>query len=169
MSYCFAIILVVLSVGRAPLFLLFREPAELGFFPQTPMEKLCCPRRFPPGAKGMATGGDILHPPTACACACVCIAFHSVYCPGVLCLYLPLFAVLSQLPALRGPLWTWSVDLGNPHPLSRLVSPSSAPLGSVAPHAARVRRVSSMDCFSLCPLMTHSTTTYRNCLCPLEA
>ena len=43
LSYCFAVILIVLSVGRAPL--LFREPAELGFFPQTPMEKLCCPRR----------------------------------------------------------------------------------------------------------------------------
>jgi len=120
-----------------------------------PWRNFVVPVVFRPGAKGMATGGDILHPPTACACACVCIAFHSKCCPMILCRYLPRFAVLSHLTSLRGPLWAWSADLGvgNPHPLFRLVSPSSAPLGSVAPHAARVRRITSMNCSSWCPLI----------------
>ena len=109
-----------------------------------PWRNSAVPVVFRPGAKGMATGGDILHPPTACACACVCIAFHLVYCPRILCLYLPRFAVLSQLTSLRSPWWAWSADLGNLHPLFRLVSSSSALPGSVAPHAARVRRITSM-------------------------
>ena len=75
LSYYFAVILIVLSVGRAPL--LFREPAELGFSPQTPMEHSTDPVVFRPGAKGMATGGWVLHLPSACVCACVmCDALH---------------------------------------------------------------------------------------------
>ena len=98
----------------------------------------------PVGAKGMATSGGILHPPIVCACACVCIAFHSVVCPRIICLYLPRFAVLSQLSSWRGSLWAWVAGLGNPHPLFRLTSPSSVPLGSVVPRTARVRSITSM-------------------------
>ena len=48
-------------------------------FHRLPWRNSAVPVVFRPGAKGMATGGDILHPPTACACACVC-ASHTIRC-----------------------------------------------------------------------------------------
>ena len=78
LSHYVAFGLLILFVGRTPL--LFWEPAELGFSPQAPMEHSTDPVVFRPGAKGMATGGWVLHLPSACACACVCDALCSLSC-----------------------------------------------------------------------------------------
>ena len=105
MSHCFAVILI------PSLFSPWGVPRCLGSLQswdslhRLPWRNSDVPVVFRPGAKGMATSGGIVHPPTVCACACVCDAFYSVYCLWAMCLCLHRFASCRSSPHCVGRYW----------------------------------------------------------------
>jgi len=105
LSHCFAVILI------PSLFSPWGVPRCLGSLQswdslhRLPWRNSVVPVVFRPGAKGMATSGGIVHPPTVCACACVCDAFYSVYCLWAMCLCLHRFASCRSSPHCVGRYW----------------------------------------------------------------